>query len=145
MKRTQNTKPVPWPAFYRLPLNPITNVGIPRWDLYNYDGIQILLFLQRPVNCNIKTAKNKDSSIPDISNGQVVLFGGIYWRNGESLHLYKYSLKVFLVPRLSLPPEAERRKDPENQPRPQGAFPWLWRWGAPSQSQGKAPWYGPPL
>ena len=26
------------------------------------------------------------------------------------------------------------------QLRPQGAFPCLWRWGAPLQSQGKAPW-----
>ena len=27
------------------------------------------------------------------------------------------------------------------QPRPQGAFRWLWRWGAPqNQNQGKAPW-----
>ena len=27
---------------------------------------------------------------------------------------------------------------PESQPRPQGAFPWLWRWGAPPPKQGKS-------
>ena len=29
-----------------------------------------------------------------------------------------------------------------SQPRPQGAFPWLWGWGTPPpiQSKGKAPW-----
>ena len=26
------------------------------------------------------------------------------------------------------------------QPRPQGAFPWLRKWSAHLQSQGKAPW-----
>ena len=26
------------------------------------------------------------------------------------------------------------------QPRPQGAFPWLWRWAPHLQSQGKTPW-----
>ena len=27
----------------------------------------------------------------------------------------------------------------ERQPRPQGVFPWLWRWGSRLQNQGKAP------
>ena len=32
------------------------------------------------MNCNNKTAKNKDSSIPDISNGQAVLLRGtVHW------------------------------------------------------------------
>ena len=31
------------------------------------------------MDCNNKTAKNKDSSIPDISNGQAILLRGIYW------------------------------------------------------------------
>ena len=28
-------------------------------------------------------------------------------------------------------------KLPERQPRPQGAFPWLWRWGAGKSALGK--------